>query len=202
MPAASLLSTGVPEEGQLVHVRQRRFVVTGVRAGTLPRDPLHKRPVTNQNLISLNCVDDDGFGETLDVIWEIEPGARVSDRKSDLPAPNGFDSPQRLNAFLDAVRWGAAAAADPRAIQSSFRSGITIEDYQLDPVVRAVQMPRANLLIADDVGLGKTIETGLVLLAAETSCERGNRYLDRSLLVETVEQRGVAYFNAAEVEGA
>jgi hypothetical protein len=37
-----------------------------------------------------------------------------------------------------------------------------LEDYQLDLVVRAMQMPRANLLIADDVGLGKTIEAGLV----------------------------------------
>ena len=49
-----------------------------------------------------------------------------------------------------------------RNVQSPFRSGIDIEDYQLDPVVRAIQMPRVNLLIADDVGLGKTIETGLV----------------------------------------
>ena len=35
-------------------------------------------------------------------------------------------------------------------IQSPFRSGIDIEDYQLDPVVRAIQMPRVNLLIADE----------------------------------------------------
>ncbi|MCY6493911.1 hypothetical protein [Leptolyngbya sp. GGD] len=28
-------------------------------------------------------------------------------------------------------------------------------------MVRAIQMPRVNLLIADDVGLGKTIATGL-----------------------------------------
>ncbi len=75
--------------------------------------------------MSLNCVADDGFGEELQVIWEVEPGARVIDRKSDLPAPTGFDTPGRLEAFLDAVRWGAAAA-DPRAIQSPFRSGITI----------------------------------------------------------------------------
>jgi len=47
-------------------------------------------------------------------------------------------------------------------LQAPFRSGIDIEDYQLDPVVGAIQMPRVNLLIADDVGLGKTIEAGLV----------------------------------------
>ena len=50
-----------------------------------------------------------------------------------------------------------------RALLAPFRSGIELEDYQLDPLVRAVQMPRVNLLIADDVGLGKTIEAGLVV---------------------------------------
>jgi hypothetical protein len=80
----------------------------------------------------------------------------------ELPQPTGFDEPARLDAFLDAVRWGAASTADIRTLQSPFRSGIDIEDYQLDPVVRAIQMPRVNLLIADDVGLGKTIEAGLV----------------------------------------
>ena len=77
-------------------------------------------------------------------------------------------------AFLDAVRWGASSSADVRNIQSPFRSGIDIEDYQLDPVVRAIQMPRVNLLIADDVGLGKTIEAGLIL----------RRYLDSGFYLE------------------
>src|SRR5439155_24993914 len=62
----------------------------------------------------------------------------------------------------DAVRWGAVAATGAPALQSPYRSGIAIEDYQLDPVVRALQMPRVNLLIACDVGLGTTIEDSLV----------------------------------------
>src|ERR1700689_159043 len=111
--ALATLDRRIPEPGQLVHVRQRQFVVTDVAAGSLPPDPLRGRPSTDQHLISLNCVADDGFGEELQVIWEIEPGARVIDRKSDLPAPTGFDTPQRLDAFLDAVRWGAAATAIP-----------------------------------------------------------------------------------------
>jgi hypothetical protein len=32
------------------------------------------------------------------------------------------------------------------------------------------------------------------LFSAETSCERGNRYLDRSVLVETVHRKDLAFF--------
>ncbi len=53
-------------------------------------------------------------------------------------------------------------SADVKTLQAPFRSGVAIEDYQLEPVARAVDAPRVNLLLADDVGLGKTIEAGLV----------------------------------------
>jgi len=99
----------------------------------------------------------------LNVIWELEPGARVVEKVA-LPEPTGFDPPDQLDAFLDAVRWGASTSADVRTIRAPFRSGIDIEDYQLDPVVQPIQMPRVDLLVADDVGLGKTIEAGMVAL--------------------------------------
>lgn len=152
---------GIPEQGQLVEVRGQRFAVTDVKASTLPESHVFKSNHTVQHLVSLSSVEDDALGEELQVVWEIEPGAVIFEAR-ELPYPDGFDPPERLDAFLDAVRWGAASSADVRNIQSPFRSGIDIEDYQLDPVVRAVQMPRVNLLIADDVGLGKTIEAGLV----------------------------------------
>jgi superfamily II DNA or RNA helicase len=159
MPASN--STAVPEQGQIAIVRQRRCVVTGVRPSMLPPPPLSSASAP-QHLVTLTSIEDDALGEGLQVVWELEPGARVSETL-ELPEPAGFDSPQRLDAFLDAVRWGAVASADVRALQAPFRSGIDIEDYQLDPLVRAVQMPRVSLLIADDVGLGKTIEAGLVI---------------------------------------
>jgi ERCC4-related helicase len=155
-------SPAIPEQGQLVDVRQRRYVVTEVEASTLPASPL-KPAHAVQHLVSLASVEDDALGEELQVVWELEPGTRVHEKLA-LPDPTGFDPPARLDAFLDAVRWGAASTADIRSIQAPFRSGIEVQDYQLDPVVRAIQMPRVSLLIADDVGLGKTIEAGLVLL--------------------------------------
>ena len=152
----------LPEQGQLVAVRSRNWIVNEVVPSCLPTGAL-KAIDEKQTLLTLSSIEDDGLGEELQVVWELEPGARVIEKVA-LPEPTGFDSPQRLNAFLDAVRWGASSSADAKNIQSPFRSGIDIEDYQLDPVVRAIQMPRVNLLIADDVGLGKTIEAGMVAL--------------------------------------
>lgn len=151
-----------PEQGQLVTVRSRNWIVNEVTPSSLPAGAL-KAIDKGQTLLNLSSIEDDGLGEELQVVWELEPGARVIEKVA-LPEPTGFDSPERLNAFLDAVRWGASSSADVKNIQSPFRSGIDIEDYQLDPVVRAIQMPRVNLLIADDVGLGKTIEAGMVAL--------------------------------------
>lgn len=150
-----------PSAGNLVDVRERRFVVVDVQQSALPPDLLRRDGLARQHLVTLSSVEDDAFGEEMQVIWEIEPGARLAETIA-MPTADGFDSPDRLDAFLNAVRWGAAASADVNSLQSPFRSGIEIEDYQLDPVVRAITMPRVSLLIADDVGLGKTIEAGLV----------------------------------------
>ncbi|AGW92094.1 helicase [Ralstonia pickettii DTP0602] len=149
----------IPEVGQLVIARKRPFVVTEIAA---PAAGIAKDAVRRHHLVKLSSVEDDGLGEQLEVIWELEPGTAVHEKPS-LPSPDTFDQPKHLQAFLDAVRWGAISQADDKALQSPFRSGIEVDDYQLDPVVRALQMPRVNLLIADDVGLGKTIEAGLVV---------------------------------------
>ena len=153
-----------PEKGQLVVARDRHWVVAEVVVGAVPTDEVAAADAGVQHLVSLVSVEDDGVADDLKVVWEIEPGTEILETAT-LPEPKegGFDDPNRLAAFLDAVRWGAVTSVDAGALQAPFRSGVQIEDYQLDPVVRALRMPRVNLLVADDVGLGKTIEAGLVI---------------------------------------
>ncbi|MBF2759131.1 MAG: DEAD/DEAH box helicase [Ectothiorhodospiraceae bacterium AqS1] len=172
-----------PEPGQLVDVRTRQWVVADVhsfsanslsetlsvrepaaiyRSGSEESATAGRRLDESQHLVTLRSIDEDSLGEELEVIWEIEPGARVIERAG-LPTISGQDDATTLDAFLDAVRWGAATNVDRDFLQAPFRSGVSIEDFQLDPLVRAIGMARANLLIADDVGLGKTIESGLVI---------------------------------------
>ena len=147
--------SATPVAGQLVTVRNHRYVVTSINSESVGE-------ASGQSLVSLSSVEDDALGEELRVIWDLEPGAAILERAS-MPELTGFDEPARLDAFLNAVRWGAVSQADTNTLQAPFRSGVEIEDYQLDPLARAIQMPRVNLLIADDVGLGKTIEAGLVM---------------------------------------
>lgn len=46
---------------------------------------------------------------------------------------------------------------------SPLHGALQVEGFQLVPLLKALQVPRIALLLADDVGLGKTIEAGLVL---------------------------------------
>ena len=152
-----------PEVGELVRVRGQQWVVNRRSTSSQPRDELAP-DLPGRTLVTLTSVSDDDLGDELTVVWEVEPGREVLP-ETRLPAvtETGWDDPQVLGAFLDAVRWGTVASADDDTLQAPFRAGITIEDYQLEPVAKALAMPRVNLLIADDVGLGKTVEAGLVV---------------------------------------
>ncbi len=155
----------LPEPGQVVEVRGATWAVGAVRQQGLPRSPADEGVAGASHVVSLQSLDEDRLGEELDVVWELEVGHTVAPDQG-LPetiTPETFDDPNALAAFVDAVRWGAVTSADDRSYQAPFRSGANVEAYQLEPLRRALQAPRTNLLLADDVGLGKTIEAGLVV---------------------------------------
>jgi superfamily II DNA or RNA helicase len=144
----------LPEVGQLARVRSRQFLVESV---VPPPDG------SEQTLVRLSCLDDDAQGEPLEVLWEREVDAEIVSRGSwARAAERGFDSPQLFGAYLHALRWNCVTATNPRLFQAPYRAGIEVLAYQLEPLRKALLLPYTNLFIADDVGLGKTIEAGLI----------------------------------------
>ncbi|WP_456598661.1 DISARM system SNF2-like helicase DrmD [Blastococcus sp. SYSU DS0616] len=154
----------VPEPGQIAVVRGATWAVTDVRVQGLPRSGADDATAGLQHAVTLQSLEEDRLGQELQVVWELEQGRSLRPELG-LPTtidPARFDDPSRLAAFIDALRWGAITSADSQVVQAPFRSGANVEAYQLEPLRRALRETRANLLLADDVGLGKTIEAGLV----------------------------------------
>jgi Helicase conserved C-terminal domain/SNF2-related domain len=145
----------LPQVGDIVYARHRQYLVEEVVG----------QPLLGQaTRVRLVCLDDDNQGRPLEVLWELELGARVlHDGRHQLGDVRQLDPPAHFAAYLHALRWNSVTATDARLFQAPFRAGIELQNHQLTPLKKALELPRANLFIADDVGLGKTIEAGLVL---------------------------------------
>jgi len=145
-------------------VRNRRGVLTQVTPFPGKAQTLH--------LVTIDYADLE-LPATESLLWEREVGATLSPPKA---LPDVESRPAMLPILFDAIvraaRWQAltpfvtsdGTATAPRLpVASPFHGAVQVEDYQLEPLLRALRMPRVSLLLADDVGLGKTIEAGLIL---------------------------------------
>jgi superfamily II DNA or RNA helicase len=77
-----------------------------------------------------------------------------------LPDPTQVGDYRSARLLRDAVRLGFRSSAGP--FRSFARLGFEPRPYQLVPLLMALKLSPVRLLIADDVGIGKTIEAGLI----------------------------------------
>jgi superfamily II DNA or RNA helicase len=154
----------IPEVGHAVRVRNRLATVRAVE----PYD--HPKGEGRWHIVDVEYLDDCPFPPDEQLLWEVEATAQVLGKTS-LPSVDEKrpDSPTALLAFVNAHRWTRLnrlreteeIKAEP--LLGVWNSAIQVHYYQLEPVIKALAMPRVSLLLADGVGLGKTIQSGLVL---------------------------------------
>lgn len=161
MPSATLQ---IPEVGQAVHIRNRLATIRAV-------EPYDSHDAQGRlHIVDVEYLDDCHFPEDEQLLWEVEATAKILGTTS-LPSvdANRPDSPMALTAFVNAHRWTrlnrlrATESIEDEPLLGVWNSAIQVHPYQLEPVLRALTMPRVSLLLADGVGLGKTIQCGLVV---------------------------------------
>jgi Superfamily II DNA/RNA helicases, SNF2 family len=156
----------LPRVGMLATVRNRRGVISAV-------EPFNdSRTSSLLHLVTIEFSDADGDSEE-SLLWERERSPVVLEPNA-LPRIDR-EAPMQQNEFLAlqrAARWSAltpflstrspAERSEPVPTAPVY-GAVSVDDFQLVPLARAMRMPRVSLLLADDVGLGKTIEAGLIL---------------------------------------
>ena len=85
-------------------------------------------------------------------------------------------SPQFTRSLLYMESLLRRAVPNDQRIRVAHRAAMDEVPYQLDPARQALRQPRQRILIADDVGLGKTVEAG-ILVSELVARGRGQRIL-------------------------
>lgn len=150
--------------GERVVVRDEEWLVRSVR--TTERDGTRVEVTGIGELVR----DQDAvFFDSLDMIDRLDP----RDGKLVLDASAGF---RRSRLWLESVRRSSPVPAGETRIAVGHRGLLDRMDYQLRPAAQALQNLRPRILIGDAVGLGKTLEIG-ILLSELIRRGRGERIL-------------------------
>ena len=138
--------------GSLVKFRGREWVVMPFEA----KEILNLRPLTGSN------------SDTCGIFLPLE-GDSITQTTFPLPNENDLGDFESARLLRDASRLLLRHGAGP--FRSMGHLSFRPRPYQFVPLLMALQLEPVRMLLADDVGIGKTIEAGLI---ARELLDRGN----------------------------
>ena len=129
--------------GDVVRVRRRRWRIVDLRV------------YDRHELLTLRGIGPVNIGRTLRVVTPFDFVQRI-ERQSRLKRV-------RPAVWRRACRGLLAAAAPPGALLGANSARMDLLPYQLEPALALARGLGSRVLLADDVGLGKTVQAGLIL---------------------------------------
>jgi superfamily II DNA or RNA helicase len=126
------------------------------------------------SLLTCDGISDLVRGQTALFLTELEDDIEVLDPAETLLVPDESPTYNATMLYLESQR--RRTVPNDTRIHLGHRGVMNVVPYQLDPALQALQQPRARILIADSVGLGKTLEAG-VLATELIQRGRGKRIL-------------------------
>lgn len=152
-------------------------IATGTRITVRHEDFLVTDVTTNHDgsqIIQAEGISELVKGKRFAFDTSIDQNIKVLDPAHTRLLPDNTPGYQRTKLFVETQVRNATAHSD--YITIAHKGAFDLAEYQLTPTLKALQLPRARILIADGVGLGKTVEVG-ILMAELIKRGRGDRIL-------------------------
>lgn len=112
------------------------------------------------HLLTCDGISDLVRGQTALFLTELEDTIEVLDPAKTELVPDASPTYNATILYLESLR--RRSVANDEKIHLGHRGVMNLVPYQLDPALQALRQPRSRILIADAVGLGKTLEAGIL----------------------------------------
>ncbi len=137
--------------------------VQGIRISTRGEDFIINKVEENQHnsILHVTGISELVKGKRFQFDTSIDGGIRVLNPEDTRMVADVDTGYRKTKLYLETQLRNSTLNSQKICIAS--KAAFDVAEYQFEPTIKALQLPRPRILIADGVGLGKTVEVGIFL---------------------------------------